>query len=94
MFYAAFRYLKVNCEIAYVQHRGLIVRDKNGKPVRAVGSLLDMTEMMERNIKIENQNKAFSEIARIQSHKIRVPLTTLMGLVNMLKMSFTEDTTE
>lgn len=94
VFYADFRYLKANREIAYVQHRGLIVRDKNGKPLRAVGSLLDMTEMMERNIKIENQNKAFSEIAWIQSHKVRGPLTTLMGLVNMLKMPLTEDTTE
>lgn len=94
VFYADFRYLKANRDVTYVQHRGLIVRDKSGKPVRAVGSLLDMTEMMERNIKIENQNKAFSEIAWIQSHKVRGPLTTLMGLVNVLKMPLTDDATE
>jgi rod shape-determining protein MreC len=58
-----------------------------------VGSLLDMTEMMERNIKIENQNKAFSEIAWIQSHKVRGPLTSLMGLVNVLQMPV-DDTPE
>jgi PAS domain S-box-containing protein len=93
VFYADFRYLKANRDVAYVQHRGLIVRDKYGKPVRAVGSLLDMTEMMERNIKIENQNKAFSEIAWIQSHKVRGPLTSLMGLVNVLQMPV-DDTPE
>ncbi len=94
VFYADFRYLKANREVTYVQHRGLIVRDKNGKPVRAVGSLLDMTEVVERNIKIENQNKTFSEIAWIQSHKVRGPLTSLMGLVNMLKMPPLDDTTK
>ncbi len=94
VFYADFRFMKANQEVAYVQHRGIIVRDKNGKPVRAVGSLLDMTEMVERNIKIEKQNKTFSEIAWIQSHKVRGPLTSLMGLVNVMKMPPTEDTAD
>jgi PAS domain S-box-containing protein len=94
VFYAAFRYLKANREVTYVQHRGLIVRDKNGKPLRAIGSVMDMTEIMERNIKIENHNKAFSEIAWIQSHKVRGPLTSLMGLLNILKTSPTDDISE
>ena len=94
VFFADFRYLKANREVTYVQHRGLIVRDKNGKPLRAIGSVMDMTEIMERNIKIENQNKAFREIAWIQSHKVRGPLSSLMGLVNILKMSPTDDISE
>jgi signal transduction histidine kinase len=51
-------------------------------------------EIMERNIKIENQNKAFSEIAWIQSHKVRGPLTSLMGLINILKMPPIDDSND
>ncbi len=34
---------------------------------------------------IECQNRALTDIARIQSHDIRGPLTSIMGLMNMIK---------
>lgn len=35
---------------------------------------------------IEKQNKQLSEIAWVQSHKVRAPLSRMMGLINLLRM--------
>jgi PAS domain S-box-containing protein len=39
---------------------------------------------------IEERNKSFLKIAQIQSHEIRHPLTTIMGLVNLIKYHYQE----
>jgi PAS domain S-box-containing protein len=46
---------------------------------------IDVTEAVERMRQIEEQNLALKEIAWIQSHVVRAPLATLLGLVNLLK---------
>jgi len=85
MFFAEFRFLKANREIAYVQHRGIFIRDKNGKPIRVIASMVDVTTTRERLHKIEVQNAALKEIAWIQAHLVRAPLASLMGLVALMK---------
>lgn len=40
---------------------------------------------------IEKQNKQLSEIAWVQSHKVRAPLSRMMGLINLLKMEGVEN---
>lgn len=84
-FFAEFRFLKANRKIAYVQHKGIFIRDKSGMPVRAIGSMVDVTSAIERVHKIETQNAALKEIAWIQAHLVRAPLATLMGLVALMK---------
>jgi len=84
-FFAEFRFLKANRKIAYVQHKGIFIRDKSGMPVRAIGSMVDVTSAIERVHKIETQNAALKEIAWIQAHQVRAPLATLMGLVALMK---------
>ncbi|MCU0399782.1 MAG: response regulator [Algoriphagus sp.] len=44
----------------------------------------DVTEKNHHLATIEKQNKAFLEIAWIQSHVVRAPLARLMGLLNLL----------
>jgi PAS domain S-box-containing protein len=84
-FYAEFRFMKANGEIAYVQNRCTFIRDENGKAIRGIGALADVTESMERLRKIEKQNESLREIAWIQSHIIRAPLATLLGLITAFK---------
>ena len=86
LFYAEFRFLKASGEVAYVQHRGIFVRDVHGRATRAVGAMIDVTESMEKMHKIEQQNAALREIAWIQSHIVRAPLATLLGLVDLLRL--------
>lgn len=88
-FNAEYRFLKANGDIAFVKHKGIFIRDDSGKAIREVAAMIDLTETLENVRKIENQNNALSDIAWIQSHTVRSPLTNLMGLVNLLKSEIT-----
>ena len=84
-FNSEFRFLKANRDIAFVQHKGIIIRDENGKPIRGLAAMIDLTETLDRLHKIEIQNKKLQDIAWTQSHILRSPLSNIMGLVNLLK---------
>jgi PAS domain S-box-containing protein len=84
-FNAEFRFLKANGEVAYVQHKGIFVRDVNGRATRALAAMIDLTEVLSRIHRIEQQNKALEYISYTQSHVVRAPLANLLGLVVILK---------
>jgi PAS domain S-box-containing protein len=86
LYYSEYRFIKKDGTYAFIQHRSIFVRDNNGRAIRAVGALIDVTESMERIRSIERQNEALREIAWIQSHVVRAPLATLMGLTHLLKI--------
>jgi GAF domain-containing protein len=60
-----------------------------------------VTNIMELNLsvghlrnsveQIENRNKALKKIAQVQSHDIRGPLTSVMGVINLMKEEGYED---
>ncbi len=84
-FFEDFRFRKANGQFAFVEHRGVFVRNDNGVVTRAIGAMIDVTVLKEKIIKIEEQNHELREIAWIQSHVVRAPLASLIGLTNMLK---------
>jgi PAS domain S-box-containing protein len=84
-FSAEFRFLKANGTICYVKHKGIFIRDKNGKAIRELAAMIDITETLEKLHKIETQNKILKEISWMQSHAVRAPLSNIMGLVSLLK---------
>ncbi len=84
-FNADFSFLKANREVTYVQHRGLFIRNAEGKAIRALAAMIDLTESLERISKIESQNNMLKDIAWTQSHIVRAPLANLLGLVYLLK---------
>jgi PAS domain S-box-containing protein len=86
-FNAEFRFIKANGDVAIMQHRGVLIRDTNGKAIRAIGAMIDLTDTLERIRKIEIQNKALREISWLQSHIVRAPLANLLGLITLLKDS-------
>jgi len=80
-----FRFLKANKDIAYVELKTIFIRDKNGRAIRAVGSMTDITRLVQKKSALEEQNIALREIAWIQSHVVRPPLASLIGLIELLK---------
>ncbi|MFV8325975.1 PAS domain S-box protein [Flavobacterium sp. ZS1P14] len=80
-----FRFLKADGQYAFVNDKGLIIRDKDGKAVRLIGAMQDITEHVKHINAIEDQNKKLREIAWIQSHIVRAPLSRMMGIVDELK---------
>lgn len=84
-FNAEFRFLKANRDIAYVQHRSVLIRDNDGNVKRVLGAMIDLTETLERMRKIELQNKMLRDISWKQSHMARAPLANIIGLINLMK---------
>src|SRR5690606_22205903 len=67
--------------IVYFVDRCYIIRDKEGNPIRSVGSVLDVTASRQQLERIKKQNEKLREIAWQQSHVIRSPLSKIMGLI-------------
>lgn len=55
-----------------------------GRPLRAIGTVQDVTERRTHLEALEKQNEALREIAWTQSHVVRAPLVRLMGLIAVL----------
>lgn len=67
-----------------VFNRASIVTDKDGEPVRVIGVIQDVSEIRNYINAIELQNDKLREIAWIQSHKVRSPVATILGLTSLI----------
>lgn len=75
----------------YLWDRGFIVRDGNGRAIRAVGSTMDVTarhlaEQAQRQARAEAEraNKAKDDFLTTLSHELRTPMTSILGWTSML----------
>lgn len=84
-FNSEYRFIKANGDIAYIQHKGIFIRNNDGEVTRIIGAMVDLTESLEKMNTIEQQNKTLKDISWTQSHVVRAPLANLMGLINLLK---------
>lgn len=87
-----FRALTKNRETRWILARGKVVnRDKQGRPLRIVGTHVDMTQrkMMEQELsdskkKAESANKAKDRFLEAMSHELRTPLNGIMSILQTL----------
>ncbi|APS40236.1 PAS domain-containing protein [Salegentibacter sp. T436] len=91
---AEYRYQKNDGTFADVIDRGIVIRDEEGKPIRMVGAMNDITERKNFEIsrnnyvrQIEIQNKKLKNIAWTQSHIVRAPLARMLGVMNVIEDS-------
>jgi PAS domain S-box-containing protein len=63
----------------WVRDRAEVITDETGEPVRAVGSVTDITELRERERELERKNERLDEFASIVSHDLRNPLNLAIG---------------
>jgi signal transduction histidine kinase len=66
-----------NGNYAYVRDRAYVLRGRDGKPRRLIGSLLDITQQKELD-------RAKDEFLSLSSHQLRTPLTIVHVLSEML----------
>lgn len=94
-FNSEYRFVKFNGNIAYIQHKGIFIRNNDGEVTRIIGAMVDLTESLEKMNTIEQQNKTLKDISWTQSHVVRAPLANLLGLINLFKdnkkMGYTDD---
>jgi PAS domain S-box-containing protein len=80
-----YRHQKKNGEIIYVEVQVSLLDDENSNTRLVLAS--DVTERYHYTRAIETQNKKLRDIAWVQSHVVRAPLSRLMGIVQMIEES-------
>ncbi len=78
------RFRASNGSYKNVYNRASVIRDKEGKAVSLVGAVHDITALKNYIEAIEKQNKRLNDISWIQSHKVRSPVATILGLIPLL----------
>ncbi len=65
--------------------RGYIIRE-NGTALRMVGLLQDIDHIVEKKQiiqRLHEQNEGLREIARINSHEVRRPIASILGIAQL-----------
>lgn len=82
-------------EYRWFMDRGKAVSfDANGKPNRMIGTITDITELRESQLRAEAANRAKSEFLANMSHEIRTPLTAILGFADLLNDDTSYQTSE
>lgn len=88
-----YRLLCDNGRYKNVLSRGYIIRE-NQKAVRVVGLLQDIDPIIEKQRiirRLHQQGKGLREIARINSHEIRRPVVSILGITQLLTDRYNDD---
>lgn len=78
-------------EVRHVLVRGEVILTDTGLISVAKGTIQDVTEQRLFVQKIQLQNQKLKDIAWIQSHKVRAPVASIMGLVQLINKDNMED---
>lgn len=79
-----------NGQTRYIHHVARL-EYAEGKPDRVVGSLQDITDLKERELRIAHQNKMLQDIAWVNSHEVRGPVASILGLFNLYNEASTQE---
>lgn len=71
-------------EIRHVFIKGEVIKDKNGNTISLKGMVQDITEQQLNLEQIKIQNEKLRDIAWIQSHKVRGPVSSILGLIQLV----------
>jgi PAS domain S-box-containing protein len=69
----------------HVRIEGEVIFNAQGEISKFIGTLQDVTEQQAHRSHIEAQSVQLQDIAWIQSHKVRGPVATVLGLINLLQ---------
>ncbi len=82
-----YRFKKLDGEYAFLLDRGIVIRDEKGVGIRMIGAMQDISAIKQNELRILEQNERLMEIARINSHEIRRPVATILGLMQFINRS-------
>lgn len=80
-----YKYICADGSLKYVRDRGFMIFDERGEPVRMIGALQDIDKQKKYEEQLLTQNRQLKEIAWLNSHTVRRPLSNIMGLISLIK---------
>jgi PAS domain S-box-containing protein len=84
---AEYRYLCSDGSYKFVKDRGYLILNEAHEPVRMVGAIQDIHQVKIYQQQLELQNEKLKEIAWLNSHEIRRPLSNITGVMPLIKDS-------
>ncbi|WP_291724901.1 PAS domain-containing protein [Bernardetia sp.] len=89
------RGLSISYEVTYKERVYLTkispIKDEAEEIESFVLMVIDITERKQKEIKIQEQNERLKEIAWQQSHEVRRPVATILGLMNLIKIEINQE---
>ena len=82
-----FRVVTRHMVVKHVLIKGEVERNALGQPLMVKGTIQDVSELRKHMQRIELQNKRLKKIAWVQSHRMRSPVATILGMVELFNFS-------
>ncbi len=82
-----FRIITPQMETRHVLVKGEVTRNALGSPILLKGTIQDVSELRIHMQRIEQQNRRLKKIAWLQSHRMRHPVATIMGMAELFNTS-------
>lgn len=84
-FFAEYRYRCADGSFKYIRDRGYAIFDQCGEPVRMIGAMQDIDKQKKYEQQLLSQNDQLKEIAWLNSHQVRRPLSNMLALISLIK---------
>ena len=86
-----FEWLVKNGEGKLVFFEARLVALANTFPAKIYASFVDITERKTMAVKLVNHNKILADVAAFQSHQVRKPVASLLGLISLINFNDLSD---
>ncbi|MDB5157136.1 MAG: domain S-box-containing protein [Mucilaginibacter sp.] len=80
-----------NKNYRYVYDQANIIYNDERKPLRMIGAIKDINDLKENEASLLQQNNILREIAWAGSHEVRRPLASILGLIDLVRASDSEE---
>ena len=84
---AEYRYICADGSVKFVRDKGYVIFNENDEPFRMIGAMQDIDKQKRFEEQLLGQNEQLKEIAWINSHEVRRPLSNILGLINLIRNS-------